>query len=246
LNKPDATRYDSDEFKAFLLKLDLKYLKESENSFVIYAQEDIDHWYKRPLRNIIARITLLENDRAQAGEKGAFATETAVSAWAATSFLKEKKGFEFLPLNVPQDEGKEGFRTALRVLPGELATDIKNGGMSFGYNALYHLENKDIISGFEGKASYVAINDQTDFIRGDLSVYKEYDDFLKFGVGASFFGNIEGSFYQSNSAYGFNTYVDIMDIFRLTYVRRNGDEFKNNHLYFGFENIPSLIYWLNR
>ena len=246
LKKPDATRYDNAEFKTFLSKLDMKYMKESKNSFLVYAKADIDNWYKRPLRHIIARITLLENDRARAGKRGSYAVETSVGAWASTSFLKEKKGFEFLPLNVPEDEGKEGFRTALKLLPGEIASDLTNGGLSFGYYALYHMENKDIISGIEGKASYVAISDQTDFIRGDLSVYKEYDDFLKIGLGASFFGNVSGSFYKSDSAYGFNTYVDLMDIFRVSYVRRNGDEFKNGHFYFGFQNIPSLIYWLNR
>ena len=246
LEKSDAYRYDSVEFKTFLSKLDMQYLEVSENSFIAYAKEDIDNWYKRPLRYVIRRITLLENKRDQTGKSASFGTETAIVAWAATSLTKEKKGFEFLPLSVPQDEGNEGFRTALRLLPGELAVDLKNGGMSFGYTALYHLENEDVLSGFEGKASYVSINEKTDFIRGDLNAYKEYDDFLKLGVGASVFGNMEGSFYQSDSAYGFNTYVDIMDIFRLTYVRRNGDADAKNHIYFGIENIPSLIYWLKR
>jgi len=246
LSKPDATRYSNEEFKAFLSKLDMKYLEKGKRSFIKYAQKDIDNWYKRPLRHILSRIALLENDRTQAGEKSSFGTETAVAAWAATSFLKEKNGFEFLPLNVPQDEGKEGFRTALRMIPGEIASDLRNGGLSLGYYALYHMDNKEIISGIEGKASYVAITQETDFIRGDLSVYKEYDDFLKIGVGPSFFGNMEGSFYEKDSAYGFNTYVDLMDIFRVTYVRRHGDQFTNGHLYFGFQNIPSLIYWLNR
>ncbi len=246
LNKRDEKRYDIEEFKTFLTKLDMRYLEETGPSFVAYAKEDIDNWYRRPLRAIVNRITILENHRAEAGISGSYATETSLAAWATTPFIKEKKGFEFLPLNVPQDEGKEGLRTALRILPGEIAIDVKNGGMSFGYTALYHPKNKDIISGFEGKASYVAIHDEPDFVRADINVFKEYDDFLKLGVGASFFGNMEGSFYVRDSAYGLNTYVDIMDIFRLTYVRRDGDLDTNNYIYFGIENIPSLIYWLNR
>ena len=247
LKKTDATRYSNEDFKSFLTKLDMKYLEEGKHSYIKYAKSNIDNWYKRPLRHIIARIALLENDRDRAGKSGAYAVETDVAAWASTSYLKEKKGFEFLPLNVPQDEGKEGFRTALRLLPSEVAADLKNGGMSFGWTAmLYHLENKEIISGIEGKASYVAISNQTDFIRGDLGIYKEYDDFLKFGVGASFFGNVQGSFYESDSAYGLNTYVDIMDIFRVSYVQRHGDQYTGSHFYFGVENIPALIYWLNR
>lgn len=85
--------------------------------------------------------------------------------------MKEKKGFEFLPLNVPQDEGKEGLRTALRFLPSEVAVNVKNGGMSFGYTALYYPKDKDIISGFEGKASYVSIHDEPDFLRADINVF---------------------------------------------------------------------------
>ena len=58
---------------------------------------------------------------------------------------------------------------------------------------------------------------------------------------------MERLIYNRDSAYGFNTYVDIMDIFRLTYVKRHGDNIENNdYIYFGIENIPSLIYWLNR
>ena len=49
-----------------------------------------------------------------------------------------------------------------------------------------------------------------------------------------------------STLYGFNTYVDILDIFRLSYVRRLGSIENNDYFYFGIENIPSLIYWLNR
>ena len=246
LKKNEATSYDNAAFKAFLLKLDMKYLEKSKNSFLTYAKEDIDNWHKRPLRRVISRIAMLENERKEAGKEHAFNTEMALLAWGTTSFTKEKKGFEFLPFNVPDDAGKEDLRTALRVLPGEVALDIRNGGMSFGYSALYHLESKEIISGFEGKASYISIHDEADFVRGDISVYKEYNDFFKLGIGGSFFGNTEGSFYQKEGAYGLNTYVDIMDIFRLTYVRRDGDVETRNYFYLGIENIPSLIYWLNR
>ena len=246
LNKTDAKRYSADEFKLFLSKLDMNYMEKEEDSYLVYAKQDIDNMHKRPLRRLINRITILENERDKTGKPGSYGTVTAIAAWSATSFTKEKKGFEFLPLNVPQDEGEESFRTALRLLPGEVASDLKNGGVSFGYTALYHLEDKDIISGFEGKASYVATHDAPDYLRGDIGIYKEYDDYLKIGVGGSFFGNLEGSFYQSDNAYGFNTYVDLMDIFRVTYVRRNGDSDARSHIYFGIENIPSLIYWLKR
>ena len=80
----------------------------------------------------------------------------------------------------------------------------------------------------------------------DVNTFSEYDDFFKVGLGVCGFGNMKGSFYERETAVGVNTYVDILDIFRLTYVRRQGDLEDKDYLYFGIGNIPSLIYWLNR
>jgi len=245
-SKPDAKRYDIDEFKAFVTKLDMRYLKEEGKSFLYYAKKDVNSWYRRPFRRIINRVTTLENDRAKIyKEHTSFARLTTISAWAGSTFIKEKEGFDILPLNVPEDEGKAGFRTALRFLPGEVATDMKNGGVSFGYMGLYYA-NLEYLTGFEAKASYIISDNVSDVVRADLDAFYEYSDFVKFGVGASVFGNIEGDFYDRESAYGVNTYVDLLDIFRFTYVRRGGDIENNDYIYFGIENIPSLIYWLNR
>ena len=158
--------------------------------------------------------------------------------------MKDKNGFHFLPLDVPQDEGKEGLRTALRLLPGEVATDLTNGGMSLGYTALYYNDKMPLIDAIETKASLVIANKTSNFVRVDLSAFHDYDDFMKFGVGVSVFGDLQGSFYKQESALGVNTYVDLVDIFRLTYVYRDGDRNKvdKNYLYFGIENIPSLLY----
>ncbi len=246
LKKVDAKRYDTEEFKSFLTKLDIQYLPHEKDSFLTYAKKDVAHWYKKPSRNIINRITTLENDRAKIYKDHiSFAKATTLSAWIASTFVAKKDGWDILPLHVPNDEGKSGFRTALRFLPGEVATDMKNGGVSFGYTALYYA-NLDYLSGFEGKASYVVSDRRSDFVRVDLNAFYEYDDFFKFGVGASAFGNVEGDFYKKDSAYGVNTYVDIMDIFRFTYVHRHGDLDKKDYIYFGIENLSSLIYWLNR
>ncbi|KYJ86560.1 hypothetical protein AS592_07090 [Sulfurovum riftiae] len=244
--KPDAKRYDTEEFKAFLTRLDIGYLDINKNGFLAYVKKDVNNWYKRPFRAIIDRVTTLENDRAEVyKEYATIARTTTLAAWAMSTFVAEKDGWDILPLHVPQDEGKEGLRTALRLLPGEIATDMKNGGVSFGYTALYYA-NLEYLSGFEGKASYVVSDRSSDFVRVDLNAFYEYDDFFKFGVGASAFGDMEGDFYKKDSAYGMNTYVDFMDILRFTYVRRHGDLDKNDYIYFGIENLPALIYWLNR
>ena len=246
ITKRDAKRYDTEAFKHFLTKLNIQYLPHEKNSFLAYAKKDVKHWYKKPSRNIINRVTTLENDRAKIYKDHiSFARTTTLAAWIASTFVANKDGWDILPLHAPEDEGKAGFRTALRFLPSEVATDMKNGGVSFGYTALYYA-NLEYLSGFEAKASYVVSDRTSDFVRVDFDAFYEYDDFFKFGVGASAFGDIEGKFYKKESAYGVNTYVDIMDIFRFTYVHRHGDLDKKDYIYFGIENIPSLIYWMNR
>jgi len=244
--KSDATRYADDEFKMFLTKLDTSYLQMKKDGFLQHAKKDIDNWYKRPLRGIVSRVSSIENAMAEVKpEHTSVARLTSMSAWLGSSFIKEKEGFVFLPLDVPQDEGKAGLRTALRLLPGEIAADLNNGGMSLGYTALYY-NDMEFLSGFEAKASYVIADKISNFVRVDVSAFKEYDDYMKFGLGVSAFGDMEGSFYKRDSAYGVNTYVDFLDIFRLTYVYRDGKQVDNNYFYIGIENIPSLIYWLNR
>ena len=246
--KRDAKRYDIDEFKAFLTKLDIRYLDmaNDKSPFLAYVKKDVNNWYRRPFRAIINRVTTLENDRAKIyKDHAAFAKMTTLAAWVASTYVAEKDGWDILPLHVPEDEGKAAFRTALRFLPGEIATDMKNGGVSFGYTALYYA-NLEYLSGFEAKASYIVSDRVSDIVRADLDAFYEYNDFFKFGVGASVFGNVEGNFYEKDSAFGANTYLDIMDIFRFTYVHRHGDLDKKDYIYFGIENLPSLIYWMNR
>ncbi len=244
--KPDSKRYDTEEFKAFLSRLDIGYLDVNKHGFLAYVKKDVNNWYRRPFRAIINRVTTLENDRAKVYKDYATIARTAtLAAWVTSTFVAEKDGWDILPLHVPQDEGKEGLRTALRLLPGEIATDMKNGGVSFGYTALYYA-NLEYLSGFEAKAAYVVSDRSSDFVRVDLDAFYEYDDFFKFGIGGSVFGDMEGDFYKKDSAYGMNTYIDFMDIFRFTYVHRHGDMDKNDYIYFGIENLPALIYWLNR
>jgi len=182
IKKPNEKRYDNDEFNSFLTKLDMRYLDQYPKSFLYYAKKDVDGWHKKPLRAVVNRITSLENDRAEIYEDHkSMAKVTSISAWAGTTFLKEKDGFQFLPLHVPQDKGKEGLRTALRLLPGEIATDLSNGGASLGYTALYYAD-MGILNGFEAKASYIISNDDPDFLRADVGVFTEFDDFLKFAI----------------------------------------------------------------
>jgi len=242
----DKKRYTTAEFKSFLSKLNMAYLPQKENSFLSNARKDIDHWGKRPLRYIVNRITTLENERAEVYPGyGPTAKAISIGAWAGTSLLKQKEGWDIFPINAPNDKGNESFRNMLRFIPTEFATDMTNGGLTMAYEA-YWYKKMSFLDGLDFKASYNFHDDKGDYVRFDVSAFSEFDDFVKLGAGISGFGNIEETFYQKDSAYGANVYVDIMDIFRLTYVRRHGDIEDNNYLFLGIENIPSLIYWLNR
>jgi len=245
-SKRDNERYDVASFKTFLEKLNIHYLKPNKHSFLARAKKDIEHWYKKPLRAIINRITTLENERAKViPEHETVAKATSIAAWAGSGFVKKKAGFDFLPMNAPDDEDKKSLRNILRLLPNEFSTDMKNGGFTFGYSS-YWYNNNDFIDGVEGKLSYSHSENFTDFTRFDLNTFIDYDDFMKLGIGASMFGDMDGSFYRKESAFGVNAYVDFIDIFRLTYVRRFQNKEKQDYIYFGIENIPSLLYWLNR
>jgi len=246
LKEPESKRYTTPEFTAFLSKLDMRYLPLEKDSFLAEARHDLKSWGKKPLRVLINRITALENDRAEVyPEYKTTAKAVSIAAWGAASLIKKKDGWDILPLNAPRDEGKERLQTVLRLLPSEIGIDTVNGGLSLGYTA-YWYKDMEFLNGLEFKPSYNFNEDNGDFIRMDINAFSEFDDFVKVGMGVSAFGNIEGKFYDQNSAYGVNIYVDFMDIFRMTYVKRYGHMEDNNYFYLGIENIPSLIYWLNR
>ena len=246
LNTPDSKRCTSDEFKQFLSKLDMRYLPAKKGSFLATVRKDLDRWDRRPLRYLVDRITFLGNERAKVYHDYTRTAKTfGVGAWFLSGILKEKEGWDILPINAPDDPGEEGFRDLLRAIPTEFATDTVNGGFSVAYGA-YWYRKLGFLDGLDFKASYNMHDADGDFVRIDADAFMEYEDFLKVGAGVSGFGNIERSFYNRDTAYGANVYVDIMDIFRMTYVRRHGDLKNSNYFYLGIENIPSLIYWLSR
>jgi len=159
--------------------------------------------------------------------------------------LKEQEGWDILPINAPLDPDEERYRAMLRVVPTELSVDTINGGFSFAYEA-YWYRKIGFLNGLDFKASYNVHKSDGDFVRFDADAFSEYNDFLTVGAGVSAFGNVQRKFYDRNSAYGGNLYLDVMNIFRMTYVYRHGDVQDNSYLYFGVENLPSLIYWLSR
>ena len=242
----DRKRYTTDEFKRFLSKLDMRYLPVKKGSFLAYARKDVNQWAKRPLRYIVNRITILENERAKVyPDYKTTAKAISIAAWLGGTFLKEKEGWDVLPINAPVEEENAVLRNFLKLVPTEISTDTVNGGLSMAYE-IYWYQKMGFLDGLEFKPSYNFHDTGGDFVRMDINTFKEFDDFLKIGGGVSGFGNMEGSFYDRDTAYGLNLYLDLVDIFRMTYVHRYGPVEDNNYLYLGIENIPSLIYWLNR
>ncbi len=242
---PDADRYNLTEFKDFLEKLNSNYLTD-KNSFIPKDDISIQNWYKKPLQLLINRITVLENNYANIkGNSTILANATNMMAWLSNNFVKKKNGFDFLPMNIPEHANNPILANTLRVLPNEISTDVKNGGIGIGYN-IYSYQKEHDNFGFESKIAFHQSDDVQNFLRLDVSMFKQQKAFVKFGMGPSLFGNLGGTFYEKESFYGLNTYVDILDIFRLTYVRRFGDIEEENFIYFGIENLPSLIYWLQR
>ena len=241
-NVTDERRYTIDGFKRFLKRLDMRFLPEPKKSFLRYVKRDVDHWYRKPLRMVVNRIVTLEKERARIDKSyRPFATAVGVGAWIGSGFIKKKQGWDVLPLNIPRNKGEEGLRMLLRAVPNEISADLANGGLSFSYKALYYA-NLRYLSGIEAKASYVFNDDGDDFVRADIDAFYTRDDMWSVGIGPSFFGETKGAFYRRDTAFGFNAYVDLLDIFRFTYVRRKGDEVNNNAFYFGIEDVPTLIY----
>ena len=242
--KVDKKRYDIAEFDQFLEKLDMHYIKD-RNSYIPHDKKRLSTWYKVPLNLIINRISALENDYADVkGNSKAIAKVTNMMTWVGRNLVKKKEGIH-RAVNIPEDKENKSLVRVLKALPNEITTDLKNGGIGVAYNA-YWYQKESYINAYEAKLSYNQSDDISSFLRLDLNAYHEFEDFYKIGVGVSTFGNVEEKFYNKEGLYGFNVYADVLDIFRLTYVRRFDHPLERDYIYFGLRNLTSLIYWLQR
>jgi len=244
----EKSRYSAKNFKYFLRHLDRRYLPAKPGSFLEYATRDPEQWYRRPLRYVINRITALENYQAEIDPSHEPVAELLnILAWGGSSLVRKKEGWEVQSVHAPKEKKHPGMRRALQFLPKEIAFDAVNGGLSLAYEAGYYA---DIgwIDGFEFRGSYNfrKKRDGGDFLRLDADLFHEYNEAVTLGFGLSGFGNIERSFFEKENAYGLNAYVEFMEMLRATYVWRHGDDFESHSLYLGIENLPSLIYWLQR
>jgi len=246
LKARDEDRYGAEAFKQFLKKIDLRYFNVKPGKFLQYAKRDVEQWYRKPLRYVVNRITKLEDERAKVYPKHAVVADILnVGAFAGSTFIEEKSGLQIFPLSAPHDKELAGLRMALRLLPSELAVDTVHGGMSLAYE-IYWYQQMGFLDGFELKPSYNFQSETSDFIRLDANSFIEYEDFVKLGGGISMFANMQSDPFGRDGRYGANLYIDFLDIFRATYVRRFGDAPESGYFYLGVRNLPSLFYWLYR
>jgi len=242
--KRDKERYELEEFSSFLEKLEMQYI-EDKNSYIPHDKKLLDDWYKTPLNLVIDRISALENDYAEVnGNSKALAKVTNMMTWMGRNLIKKKEGLH-RAVNIPDDTENKTLVAVLKALPNELDIDLKNGGVGVAYNA-YWYQNNSYINAYETKLSFNQSDDIESFVRLDFNAYHEFKDFYKIGAGVSTFGNTEGKFYKKEGLLGFNVYADVLDIFRLTYVRRVNHPKEQDYIYFGIRNLTSLVYWLQR
>ena len=245
LNLPANKLYSFHAFESFIERLNLEHFHLTPNSFLLYAKEYPKSWYKKSTQEILDRIVLLENRKADK-EKSymPIARALSFSAWVSSGLLTPKEGWEFQPLLFPYKENSlNAF--AYKLFPNEIAFDALNGGLSLGYS-LYWYNQFAFFDGVEFKLSLNAGRHIDNFLRFDLDPFIHKKSF-SYGAGPSLFANLQGKkFWEPKSAFGANAYIDYNDIFRLTYVRRFGKTKNRDYLYFGIKNLSSLFYWLNR
>jgi len=239
--------YSLKAFNLFLdeLKKYKSYFHLAPNSFLANAMEHPNSWYKEPLGDVVERIVILENKKAKEDEEyKPIARAVAFSAWLSSSYLSKREGFMFQPL-LPKSVTQERENLFYRAIPSEIAIDTINGGLSFAYS-FYWYHKWAFLEGIEAKISLNHSRNLDDYIRLDIDPFMKIKDSFYLGAGVSVFGNLEHrKFWERESAFGVNAYIDYNNMFRFTYVRRFRD--KNRHyFYFGIENLGALLYYLNR
>ncbi len=245
LNLADSYRYSPKEFSIFLSKLDTSNIPLKKDTFLSYAKENPNRWYRQIAQSIVSRIVTLENLRANKDSDYApFAKAVGFSAWLSMSKLTSKRGLEIQPLFIPKTNDSIS-NIGYKIFPHEIAIDNINGGVSLGYS-IYWYRKWLLFDGIEGKLSLNIGKHIDNHLRLDIDPFVNYKKNFTIGAGVSLFGNLQNRpFWEKDSAYGLNTYIDYNDIFRFTYVRRFHNKNKN-YFYFGIKNLSSLVYWLNR
>jgi len=211
-----------------------------QNKFLKHTLAHPDNWYRKPLTNIVQRIVTLE-DKNSENLSSAIAS---VAAYTAGSFYRTKSGFTYNPVSAPLDRDK----LWVKALPYEFA--LTKNMFSLGYEYYYYFNHDTFYlpRALEIKPN-IAIemsnrDDQVNFARVDFDVnYEIKRDFIMIGAGGSVYRDFNNDLSSSVDS-GFNAYVDLLNILRITYTKRDDYKGREHNVYVGINDIPSFIYWV--
>ncbi|HIP41545.1 MAG TPA: patatin-like phospholipase family protein [Campylobacterales bacterium] len=231
---------DIEEFYSFIENLNHeKY--QAKNSYLKHTLAHPNEWYKQPFSSIMHRIVSLEKKNSGNLSKAL----SSITAYGIGALYKTKSGYQYNPISAPLDYDKFWVKT----LPYELA--FSKNLISLGYENYYYLDKESLLipRAFEIKPSLSFIlndvDDQVDFFRCDFNLnYELKKDLITLGFGASAFQDLSNSI-DSHVGFGSNIYLDFLDILRISYVKRDNYQGKDDFIYFGINDIPSFIYWMS-
>ena len=231
---------DMEEFYRFIENLNHEQY-QAQNSYLKHTLEHPNEWYRQPFSSIMHRIVSLEKKNSGNLSKAL----SSITAYGTGALYKTKSGYQYNPISAPLDYDKFWVKT----FPYELA--FSKNLLSLGYENYYYLDTKNplIPRAFEIKPSISFIlnevNDQVDFFRCDFNLnYELKKDLITLGFGASTYRDLSNSI-DNEIGFGSNIYLDFLDILRISYVKRDNYQGKDDFIYFGINDIPSFIYWMS-
>jgi predicted acylesterase/phospholipase RssA len=235
----ETTVGEIEDYHTFIENLS-KSAYKPQNKFLKHTLAHPDNWYRRPLTNIVQRIVTLEDKNSQ----NLSSAIASVAAYTAGSFYRTKSGLTYNPVSAPLDRDK----LWVKALPYELA--LTKNMFSLGYEYYYYFEHDKIYlpRGIEFKPN-IAFEmsnraDQVNFVRMDLNLhYDVKKDFIMIGVGGSAYRDFNSKL-DGGVGFGYNAYVDLLNVLRVTYTKRNNYRGREDSIFFGINDIPSFIYWV--
>ncbi len=235
----DTTSMDMEDYHHFIENLQ-KNGYQAHNAYLIHTLQYPDNWYRKPLTDIIQRIVMLENENST----NLTPAIASVAAYTAGSFYRTKSGLTYNPVSAPLDRDKLG----VKALPYELA--LTKNMFTLGYEYYYYFEHDKFYlpRAIEAKPSFgfefTNREDQVNFARLDLNLnYDVKKDFIMIGAGGSLYKDFRSEL-DGSVGVGLNAYLDLLNIFRITYTKRMDYAGRQNNIYFGINDIPSFIYWV--
>lgn len=230
---------DMQDFHTFITSLN-KNGYVAKNKYLKHALAYPHEWYRESLAFIVQRIVALERKNSTNLTKAI----SAVAAYTAGSFYRHKSGYTYNPVSAPLDQDK----LWVKMLPYEVA--MTKNMISIGYENYYYFKHDSffIPKAIELKPSLsfelYDKKDQVNFARLDLNLNFEIkQDFISVGFGPSLYKDFERTL-DTEIDTGFNAYLDVLNMVRITAARRDDYQGQDWYIYVGVNDIPSFIYWM--